>query len=72
MKISGVVKYQEIESGAWTIVTKDGLTYIPTNMPEQLKYDGVEVTVTAVPSDAMSLFMMGELIDIIQFSTVFI
>lgn len=70
MKIEGIVRYTDLESGAWVIESTVGLIYHPTNMPEQLKHNGAKVIVSAHRSDAMSFVMMGELIDITQFKTI--
>lgn len=72
MKITGIIKFVEIESGTWAIESADGRTYIPTNMPEQLKHIGLKVSITAVHSEKMSFFMSGELIDVIQFKTLYV
>lgn len=41
--IIGTVRYTEIEGGAYTIKTDDGVTYDPTNLPAEFKKDGLAV-----------------------------
>ncbi len=69
--IKGVIKYIELGPGFFGIVTEDGTELMPINLPEQLKYEGrkVEVTATDVP-DGASVFMWGKVVKITGFKTI--
>jgi len=71
IKITGKVSYQNLEGGFWSIIGDDGQQWRPVNMPEQLKYDGKAVNITAreVEEEA-SIFMWGTPVKITSFSTV--
>lgn len=68
--ITGTVRYQNIGPGFYGIIDKKGNEWRPVNMPEQLKYEGREVTVEVKEVDDMSIFMWGKPVKIISFSTV--
>ena len=69
-RIKGKVVYQNIGMGCWGIVDSGGREWRPLRMPEQLKTVGasVEVMVVAAEED-MSMFMWGEAVKIVSFST---
>ncbi len=69
MKIEGKIAYQNLGSGLWGIISNDGQRYEPVNMPEQLKYEGRSVSITAKKSNGFSLFMWGTPIYITAFHT---
>lgn len=69
MKIKGTVEYIDIGTGCWGIVDAQGNQYRPINFPAQLKTSGMEVTITAVPVNDMSIFMWGEAVRITSFQT---
>ena len=70
MKITGIVRYIDLEGGFWGIEGKDGKKYLPVNMPEQLKTDGAEIEISAGQiKDMMSIAMWGEAIKIKSFHT---
>ena len=71
IKIKGTTAHQQVESGFWSIIGEDGQQWRPVNMPEQLKFEGKKVVVTAreVEEEA-SIFMWGVPIRIIAFHTV--
>lgn len=70
MKIKGKVVYQDLGTGFWGIEDDKGGQWRPVRMPEQLKYAGKEVEVTArrVQED-VSIFMWGTPIEIVSFET---
>lgn len=70
MKITGKVVYQNIGTGFWGIVDGKGNEWRPVNMPEQLKYEGQQVTVDAKEVDEMSVFMWGTPVKITSFQTI--
>lgn len=67
--IQARVGYQSLEGGFWTLTTEEGQLLVPTNMPVQLQMIGAQVHCIIQYSDAMSMMMMGDLVDIIGFKT---
>ena len=68
--IKGKVTYQNISPGFWGIIGNNGKEYRPVNMPNQLKYEGKEVSVKVVAArEEMSVFMWGEAVEIVAFET---
>jgi len=72
-RISGKVVYQDFSGGFWGIVGDDGNNYRPVEMPNQLKKDGakVNIVIRKMP-DEVSIFMWGQPVKIISFSTSFL
>jgi len=69
-RIKGKVVYQNFGMGFWGIIDRGGVEYRPVNMPEQLKKEGVEVTVLiAEVEDDFSMEMWGEAVRIVGFHT---
>ena len=69
-KITGKVVFQNLETGFWGIVDEDGNHWRPVQMPEQLKEDGKQVTVTLKEVDEeASMFMWGTPVKILSFET---
>lgn len=72
-RISGKVVYETISGGFWGIVGDNGKEYRPIHMPNQLKRKGARVSVVIKNVDeGMSIFMWGEPVKIISFSTTFL
>ena len=70
ISITGKVVYQNLGTGFWGIEDKAGNQWRPVNMPEQLKYEGKEVTVIAKEiEEDMSIFMWGTPVTVVSFST---
>ena len=69
-RITGKVIYQNFSGGFWGIVSDGGKEYRPVNFPNQLKKDGASVDVVIKKmKDEVSMFMWGEPVRIISFST---
>ncbi|MBK8564726.1 MAG: hypothetical protein IPN76_15680 [Saprospiraceae bacterium] len=68
-RILGTVKYLNLGTGFWGIVDEKGNEWRPINMPEQLKKEGKQVTITAHEVDEMSVFMWGTPVEIVRFQT---
>ena len=69
-KIKGKVVYQDLETGFWGIIDKEGNQWRPVEMPEQLKEEGKEVSLLIQEADeAVSMFMWGTPVKILSFST---
>jgi hypothetical protein len=63
--ISGAVKFHEIEGGFYAIQGADGVTYDPTNLPQEFRQEGLGVEVEARKRpDVMSVRQVGTIIDI--------
>ena len=58
MKITGVVKYLELEGGFFGIESTEG-NYLPINLPEQLKYKDTEVVCSIEILDIMTMYSWG-------------
>jgi len=67
--IQGKVSYQNLGTGFWGIIGQDGQQWRPVNMPEQLKKEGRQVSLTAKEVDDISVFMWGTAIRILSFTT---
>ncbi len=71
MRITGIVRYQNIGPGFWGIIDKSGIEWRPIHMPEQLKYEGATVSIIGREvEEGMSIFMWGKAIQITSFSTI--
>ena len=69
--ISGKIVYVPLEGGFWGVKTKKDKNYLPLEMPEILKIDGIEVTLKVRKvKDAVSTFMWGTPVEIIEYKTV--
>ena len=68
-KITGKVTHVSIATGFWGIVDSSGNEWRPVNMPEQLKKEGKQVTVSVKEVDDMSIFMWGKPVRIVSFDT---
>ena len=70
LTITGKVRYQNLGTGFWGIIDNKGGEWRPVNMPEQLKYEGKEVTVEArIVDEEVSIFMWGTPVKITSFQT---
>ena len=70
-RIKGTVAYQNLATGFWGIIGDDGQEWRPINMPEQLKFEGKKIRITAVDvEEDFSIFMWGTPVRIISFHTI--
>lgn len=61
------VKYIDVENGFYGFETADNVKYMPTNMPDSFKQDGLPVQVLAVrQSQTVGIHMWGEYIRVIM------
>jgi hypothetical protein len=61
------VKYVEVENGFYGFETLEGQKYLPTNMPDSFKQDGLPVRVLAERKpDAVGIHLWGEYIRIVS------
>jgi hypothetical protein len=64
-RITGAVKFHEVEGGFYAIQGADGVTYEPTNLPEEFRQEGLAVEVEARRrTDVMSVRQVGTIVDI--------
>lgn len=69
-RITGKVVYQNFSGGFWGIVSDSGKEYRPVNFLNQLKKKGARVDIVIKKvKDEVSIFMWGEPVKIISFST---
>ena len=68
--VKGRVKYQEVGTGFWGIIGDDGGKWKPTVMPKELQKENLKVEIEAKEvKNAVSIFMWGKTIEIIEFSS---
>ena len=61
ISFNGQVTWLDIEGGFYGIITPDGSKYLPVNLPDGYKVDGVTVDVTGIiPDDVMTIQMWGK------------
>jgi hypothetical protein len=67
MEIVGVVRYNELEGGFYTIQSTEGETYNPINLPKDFQQDGLPVVATVrLRDDMMGIHQVGPLVEIIE------
>ena len=60
MKISGQVKFRDIETGVWTLVGDDGQTYQLDGGDRKIKKDGSRIEAEGTVDDAsLGIAMVG-------------
>ncbi len=60
LSFTGTVEYLDLEGGFYGITTGDGTGYLPMNLPEKYQIDGLFVTGTGWPDDAITIQMWGQ------------
>ncbi|TAK36048.1 MAG: hypothetical protein EPO28_13840 [Saprospiraceae bacterium] len=69
-RITGKVTWQNLGTGFWGIVDSKGREWRPINMPEQLKKEGKQATITIREVDeGASIFMWGTAVEVTGFGT---
>ena len=72
MTIEGRVKYIDVETGFWGIITDAGEKYLPINMPSQLKQENAYVRINArIKNSVGSIHMWGTPVEVVSFRTGF-
>lgn len=67
LRITGTVRYLDIEGGVHVIVDAQGTRFTPTNLPESFRSDGAQVEVEATRQlDMVSATMVGPLIELVR------
>ena len=60
MKLSGAVKFKDIETGHWVLEGDDGTTYLLAGGDRKIKKDGSRVEIDGdVDKDSMTSAMVG-------------
>ena len=60
MKISGQVKFRDIETGVWTLVGDDGTTYLLDGGDRKIKKDGSRIEADGTVDDkSLGIAMVG-------------
>jgi hypothetical protein len=66
-RISGAVKYLDVEGGIFAIEDTDGKKYNPINLPESYKHDGMAVEADArIRDDLVSPAMIGPIVELLR------
>lgn len=66
-RVTGSVKYVDIEGGIFAIQSSDGTQYNPVNLPDSFKTDGMAVEADArVRTDLVSGAMVGPMIELLR------
>jgi len=63
--ITGIVVYKNIGTGFWGIEGLKGEQWLPVNLPKELEREGKPVTLKIRKLDGESLFMWGEMVEIV-------
>jgi|WetSurMetagenome_2_1015567.scaffolds.fasta_scaffold164146_2 hypothetical protein len=67
LTFQGEVVFVEIEGGFYGIIDQNGQKYLPSNLPGNLKKDGLKVRGTAqLKSGKLGFKQWGKMIDIIE------
>ena len=65
IRITGVVRHNDIEGGFWAIRGDDSVSYDPTNLPEDFRREGLRVEAEARRRDDMAgIHMAGPLVEL--------
>jgi len=63
---TGTIKYIPIEGGFYGIITEKAERYLPVNLPEEFKKDGLRVWFKAKPKKVATIHMWGKPIEILE------
>ena len=63
---TGTVEAVDPGKRCWQIVAADGEHYEPTRLPDEYKIDGLSVEFRARPTDAATICMMGEVVELLS------
>jgi hypothetical protein len=67
IKVTGIVKHQNIGVGTWTLIGDAGETYELYNPPESIRQDGLKVSVEGrIREDIMTIAMVGKILEIMS------
>jgi len=63
---NGTIKYISLEGGFYGIVTEKGEKFLPLNLKEEFKKDGLKVWFKAKPKKVATIQMWGKPIEILE------
>ncbi len=65
MQIIGTTTFVEVEGGFWGILGDDGVPYYPVNgLPKAFQAESLRIKASVKPSNAVSVFMWGRLVEV--------
>lgn len=65
--VNATVRFQSIEGGCWTLHLSQNVSYLPLNLPEQFRQDGLQVQVDLLRRDDHgSVCMIGPVVEILS------
>ena len=68
MQVKGIVKYNPVGIGTWTIVSDQGITYELYQPPAEIKQNDLQVKIEGkIRKDIMTIAMVGDVLEIISF-----
>ncbi|MFB1484752.1 DUF5818 domain-containing protein [Corallococcus sp. RDP092CA] len=68
MKLSGTVRYQDLEGGVWVLKADDGRTYQLAGGDRKIKKDGQRITAEgSIQRDAVTAAMVGPVFNITSY-----
>lgn len=66
-KITGVIKYFDLEGGFYGIIGDNGKNYLPVNLSSEFKIDGLKIKFTYKKvEDSIDIFMWGTPIELVK------
>ncbi|BAY60689.1 hypothetical protein NIES22_07490 [Calothrix brevissima NIES-22] len=70
--VTGTIQHRDIGTGAWALVTDDGITYeLPRSTDKQLLKSGQTAKVTGkVRDDVMTAAMIGPVLEVQSFEVI--
>jgi hypothetical protein len=67
MRITGTIRYVELEGGFWGIAGDDGVNYYPVDgLPSTLQKDGCRISTEIEPANVVSFAMWGRNVRLIN------
>jgi hypothetical protein len=67
VRITGTVRYLDLEGGLYVIADASGTRFSPTNLPREFRTDGLAVEAEARPrTDLVSIGMAGPLVELVR------
>jgi hypothetical protein len=70
-RLNGTITYIDLEGGFYGIITENKSHYLPLNLEDRYKKDGMKITFAAVPRPGVyTIFMWGKTIEIISIDPV--
>ncbi|BAQ62195.1 hypothetical protein GM3708_2601 [Geminocystis sp. NIES-3708] len=67
IKVTGIIKYQDIGVGVWILISESGETYELYKPSEAIRKKDLKVTVEGkIRDDIMSIAMVGKILEIVS------